>query len=211
MPTAEARRHFVLTATVVYFLVILPLNACDRRTEIRGLLANAIEWAHPYERTRSLKGFKAFLLRGNVVELAVAVVIGAAFSKIVDSFVKGVINPVVGAFGTKNLDGYAWCLKNHCTVTAVGEVKSGVAIAWGSVLGSTLTFVMTAAVVYFLLILPMNKLNERRKAGQPVTPEPVSELDVLTEIRDLLARDAATGRGSVPAPADYHAYNKSRQ
>jgi large conductance mechanosensitive channel len=159
-----------------------------------------------------LKGFKAFLLRGNVVELAVAVVIGAAFSKIVDSFVKGVINPVVGAFGTKNLDGYAWCIKPPCTVVAAtGEVKNGVAVAWGTVLGATLTFVMTAAVVYFLLILPMNKLNERRKAGQPEPAELVTELDVLTEIRDLLAREAATGHGSVPAPADYNAYNKSRQ
>jgi large conductance mechanosensitive channel len=157
-----------------------------------------------------LKGFKAFLMRGNVVELAVAVVIGAAFSKIVDSFVKGIINPVVGALGTKNLDGYPRCLKDNCTVTSIGEVKSGVAIAWGSELGSTLTFVITAAVVYFLLILPMNKLNERRKNGQPEAATPVTELDLLTEIRDLLAREAATGSGTVPAPADYNAYNKSR-
>jgi len=150
-----------------------------------------------------LKGFKAFLLRGNVVELAVAVVIGAAFSKIVDAFVKGIINPVVGLIGTKNLDGYAWCLKDNCVVSATGGVKSGVAIAYGSVLTSMLTFTITAAVVYFGLILPMNTFNERRKSGQlkdgDGTPAPPTEVDLLVEIRDLLAREAA-GRGpSVPS------------
>jgi large conductance mechanosensitive channel len=151
-----------------------------------------------------VKGFKAFLLRGNVVELAVAVVIGAAFSKIVDSFVKGIINPVIGLIGTRNLDGYAWCLKDSCQVTATGEIKSGVAIAYGSVLGSALTFTITAAVVYFGLILPMNTLNERRRSGQlkDTTPPPPTELDLLAEIRDLLAREAA-GRGSTVPNQDH--------
>lgn len=144
-----------------------------------------------------MKGFKAFLLRGNVVELAVAVVVGAAFSKIVDAFVKGVINPVIGAIGTQNLDSYTWCINSPCSVSG-GVVKDGVAILWGSVLGAALTFLITAAVVYFLLILPMNKLNERRKSGKEEVPAQ-TEVDLLVEIRDLLAREAA-GRGpSVPS------------
>jgi large conductance mechanosensitive channel len=180
--------------------------------EISGLSANRHRVRSPYERTRSLKGFKAFLMRGNVVELAVAVVIGAAFSKIVDSFVTGIINPVVGALGTQNLNGYTWCLKPPCLVVAgTGQVTKGVVIAWGSVLGAALSFVITAAVVYFLLILPMNKFNERLRHGQPEAAKPVTELDLLTEIRDLLAREAAGGKGTVPAPADYNAYSKSRQ
>lgn len=149
-----------------------------------------------------MNGFKAFLLRGNVVELAVAVVIGAAFSKIVDAFVKGFINPVVGAIGTQNLDGYYWCLKGPCSIdTATGEISDGVAIAWGSVLGATLTFTITAAVVYFLLILPMNKLNERRKAGKEPEVPRKTELELLAEIRDLLAREAGVSGRAVHLPA----------
>ena len=101
------------------------------------------------------QGFKAFLMRGNVVDLAVAVVIGAAFTNIVNSLVKGIINPVVGAIGTKNLDSYTSCLKSPCHMNADGTVRSGIPIMWGSVLGATLTFVITAAVVYFLKVLPM--------------------------------------------------------
>lgn len=150
-----------------------------------------------------MKGFKAFLLRGNVVELAVAVVIGAAFSKIVDAFVKGIINPVVGLIGTQNLDGYTWCLKAQCQVSATGEIKSGVVIAYGSVLGSALTFTITAAVVYFGLILPMTKFNERRKAGKDEAPAVVTEVELLAEIRDLLARESAGRNARVPAPIDH--------
>jgi large conductance mechanosensitive channel len=146
-----------------------------------------------------VKGFKAFLLRGNVVELAVAVVVGAAFSKIVDAVVKGVINPVIGAIGTQNLDNYVWCVKERCKVGSGGEVTGGVGVAYGSVAGAALTFVITAAVVYFGLILPMNKLNERIKAGkEPEVPKP-TELELLTEIRDLLARQAESGAGAIPA------------
>ncbi|ARP71730.1 mechanosensitive ion channel protein [Streptomyces pluripotens] len=140
------------------------------------------------------QGFKAFLMRGNVVDLAIAVVIGAAFTNIVSSLVKGVINPLVGAIGTQNLDHYSFCLKGPCAVGADGTVKSGVAILWGSVLGSTLTFVFTAAVVYFLMVLPMSKYLARqaaRKADQEDTKEvievtEVTELEVLKEIRDTL-------------------------
>ncbi|MFF8032431.1 MULTISPECIES: MscL family protein [unclassified Streptomyces] len=145
-----------------------------------------------------LAGFKAFLTRGNVVELAVAVVIGAAFTNIVNAVVKGVINPLVGAFGTRNLDSYSSCLKGPCEGT--GDAATGVRILWGSVLGATLQFLITAAVVYFLMVLPMAKylarVEARRKAKES-TQEVVgvTELEVLKEIRDTLVAQRGTGHG----------------
>jgi large conductance mechanosensitive channel len=143
-------------------------------------------------------GFKAFLMRGNVVDLAVAVVIGAAFTSIVNSVVKGVINPLVGAIGTKNLDSYQSCLKEPCKVAADGTVTEGVAILWGSVLGAALTFVITAAVVYFLMVLPMSKylarVEARRKAKEGTHEViEVTELEVLKEIRDALVAQRGSG------------------
>ena len=138
------------------------------------------------------QGFKAFLMRGNVVDLAVAVVIGAAFTNIVNAVVKGVINPLVGAIGTKNLDHYSSCLTGTC------EGDEGIQILWGSVLGATLTFVITAAVVDFLMVLPMAKylarVEARRKAKEGTQEViEVSELEVLKEIRDALVAQRGSG------------------
>ncbi|WP_055484216.1 large conductance mechanosensitive channel protein MscL [Streptomyces sp. WMMB 322] len=152
------------------------------------------------EKKGLLGGFKEFLMRGNVVELAVAVVVGTAFSKIVDSVVKGLINPLVGAIGTKDLEKYRSCLKDPCKINeATGEVTQGVPINWGPVLSASLTFLITAAVVYFLMILPMTRYKERL-AARKTTPEPppeVNEVDLLTEIRDLLAAQRADPDGSL--------------
>jgi large conductance mechanosensitive channel len=135
------------------------------------------------------EGFKAFLMRGNVVDLAVAVVIGAAFTNIVNSVVQGIINPLVGALGTKDLDSYASCIKGPCTGS--GAEATGIRMMWGSVLGATLSFVITAAVVYFLMVLPMAKYlarQEARRKAKEGTHEviEVTELEVLKEIRDAL-------------------------
>lgn len=142
------------------------------------------------------EGFKAFLMRGNVIDLAVAVVIGAAFTNIVNSVVKGIINPLVGAIGTKNLDSYTYCLKDPCTGS--GDTAKGVQIMWGSVLGATLSFVITAAVVYFLMVLPMAKFLARQAARQKAKEGAqevmeVSELEVLKEIRDALVAQRGPG------------------
>lgn len=150
------------------------------------------------EKTSVLQGFKAFLTRGNVVDLAVAVVIGAAFTNIVNSVVKGVINPLVGAFGTKNLDSYSSCLKGPCE--GAGDAATGVRILWGSVLGATLQFLITAAVVYFLMVLPMAKylarVEARRKAKEGAREVvEITELEVLKEIRDTLVAQRGTERG----------------
>ena len=150
------------------------------------------------EKKSLLTGFREFLMRGNVVELAVAVVIGTAFSKIVDSVVKGLINPLVGAVGTKDLAGYSSCLKDPCKVDkATGEVVSGIPINWGPVLSASITFLITAAVVYFLMILPMNKYKERLAAREPEEETPPTEVELLAEIRDLLSsarKDGSIGQ-----------------
>lgn len=148
-----------------------------------------------------LEGFKAFLMRGNVIDLAVAVVIGAAFTNVVNSVVKGVINPVVGAFGTQDLNKYSSCLKAPCKTNAAGEAVSGIPIMWGTVLSSVLTFVITAAVVYFLMVMPMSKYLARRARQQAAKEEvqevmEVSELEVLKEIRDALVAQRGPGQNN---------------
>ncbi|RFU83372.1 large conductance mechanosensitive channel protein MscL [Streptomyces triticagri] len=151
-----------------------------------------------------LQGFKAFLMRGNVIDLAVAVVIGAAFTNIVNAVVKGVINPLVGAFGTQDLENYKSCLKAPCKMVD-GEMD-GIQIEWGSVLSATLSFLITAAVVYFLMVLPMAKylarVEERRKAKEGAEELiEVTELEVLKEIRDsLVAQRGAQNGGPGTGP-----------
>ncbi|MFF5899386.1 MscL family protein [Streptomyces argenteolus] len=138
-----------------------------------------------------LEGFKAFLMRGNVIDLAVAVVIGAAFTNVVNAIVKGIINPLVGAFGTQDLERYRSCLRGPCGADPETGQAEGIEILWGSVLSAGLSFLITAAVVYFLMVMPMAKYLARRaaahaaKEGVKETLE-VSELEVLKEIRDEL-------------------------
>ncbi|MGW7411430.1 large conductance mechanosensitive channel protein MscL [Streptomyces sp. NPDC054863] len=151
------------------------------------------------EKTSLLEGFKAFLMRGNVIDLAVAVVIGAAFTNIVNSIVKGVINPLVGAFGTKDLEHYSSCLKNPCKV--VDGTMQGIPIMWGSVLSAVLSFLITAAVVYFLMVLPMAKYLAKR-AAKLKSKEAVAEvmeateIEVLKEIRDALIAQRGSGHSN---------------
>ncbi|MRG60987.1 large conductance mechanosensitive channel protein MscL [Agromyces sp. CFH 90414] len=146
-----------------------------------------------------LKGFKEFILRGNVIELAVAVVIGAAFTAVVNSVVTNLINPLIGAiFRADSLD-------TALVVTIPSLDGEGAQIKFGAVLGALLTFAIVAAVVYFVFVLPMNTLKERaeakRKAGRPDPDEPESELTLLAEIRDLLAaRPQRSSQPSEPTP-----------
>ncbi|MDX2917418.1 MULTISPECIES: large conductance mechanosensitive channel protein MscL [Streptomyces] len=149
-----------------------------------------------------LEGFKAFLMRGNVIDLAVAVVIGAAFTNIVNAVVKGVINPLVGAFGTQDLDHYSSCLQGPCITDPKTGEMDGIEILWGSVLSATFSFLITAAVVYFLMVLPMAKYLARRAAMQAAKESvretiEVSELEVLKEIRDELVSQRT---GGAPGP-----------
>jgi large conductance mechanosensitive channel len=126
-----------------------------------------------------IDGFKKFLLRGNVIDLAVAVVVGVAFNELVKSVVDGFINPLIAAiFGETDL-------------TGVGRFEINEAVfSFGLILDSLLDFVLIAAAIYFLIVLPINKLNERRQRGREPEPEAVPEdVALLREIRDLLTRD----------------------
>ena len=141
-----------------------------------------------------LKGFKEFILRGNVIDLAVAVVIGAAFTAVVNSIVENIFNPLIGAlFNASSLD-EAFVVSLPTVDGATAEVR------FGAVLGAIITFLIVAAVVYFVFVMPMNVLKEhaeaRRKAGAPKPEDPETELTLLTEIRDLLAADRATASGA---------------
>ncbi|MFI9079550.1 large conductance mechanosensitive channel protein MscL [Streptomyces sioyaensis] len=158
-----------------------------------------------------LQGFKEFLMRGNVIELAVAVVVGAAFTNIVNAVVKGIINPLVGALGSQNLDHYQSCLTATCaTDPKTGAFTDGIYILWGSVLSAALTFLITAAVVYFLMILPINKWKERQAARKPADEAPLgpTEIELLTEIRDALI---AQHHGAMPVPSRTIGIQKTRE
>jgi large conductance mechanosensitive channel len=126
---------------------------------------------------RVLKGFKDFLMRGNVIDLAVAVVIGTAFTAIVTSITEHLIQPLVAAIGGTNVTGLAW------TIVA-GNDKS--TIDFAAIITAILNFMIIAAVVYFMLVFPLKKLQERRKRGEEPGPAEPTDIELLTEIRDLL-------------------------
>ena len=123
------------------------------------------------------QGFKKFLMRGNVFELAVAVVMGTAFTAVVTSVVTNLINPLIAALGGRNAIGLAIQL-------VADNPKSR--IDFGAVITAVINFVIIAAVVYLAFVLPMTKIMERRARGKEPEPSVITEVDVLTEIRDLL-------------------------
>jgi len=139
-----------------------------------------------------LKGFREFIVRGNVIDLAVAVVIGAAFTAVVTAIVTAVINPLIGAlFNAESL--------NTALPVVIPTMSGGESVMYfGAVIGAVLNFLIVAAVVYFALVMPINHLKrqaeQRRRAGEPVVDDAAAptEIELLAEIRDLLAkRDGA--------------------
>ncbi|ASF11317.1 large-conductance mechanosensitive channel [Nocardia brasiliensis NBRC 14402] len=122
-----------------------------------------------------LKGFKEFLMRGNVIDLAVAVVMGTAFTTVVTSVTKGVINPLLAVFGSTNELGLGVQLISS---------KPATFIQIGPIITAFINFVVVAAVLYFVLMVPMKTIKNRfgtTKAAEP------TETELLIEIRDLLA------------------------
>ena len=151
-----------------------------------------------------MKGFKEFLLRGNVIDLAVAVVIGAAFTAIVSTIVKALINPLIGAvFNASSLD-------QALKVTIPTVSGEGATLYFGAIIGAVINFVIVAAVVYFALVVPVNHLKkvafERVKNDEEQTPQdvPPTDVEVLLEIRDLLRpqNGGATSTGAHIAPSN---------
>ena len=136
---------------------------------------------------RWIDEFKAFIHRGNVIDLAVAVVIGAAFSGIVTAIVTSVFNPLIGALF--NAESLAKALP--VTIPAIGDGKDAT-LYFGAVIAAVIQFLLVAVVVYFALVVPINFIKKRafqkKEAGIPAVKEdtPPTELELLTDIRDLL-------------------------
>ena len=119
-----------------------------------------------------LKEFKEFISKGNVLDLAVGIIIGAAFTGIVDSFVKDIISPLLGIFGKANFD--------EMTLT----IKDGVVIRYGAFLTNLISFLVVAFVV-FLIVKAANRF---KKEAPAVPAAPAEDVVLLTQIRDLLAK-----------------------
>jgi large conductance mechanosensitive channel len=133
-----------------------------------------------------IKGFRDFILRGNVIELSIAVVIGSAFTALVGAFTANIINPIVASAGGIDAAGLGFRLRSGNDATFVDV---------GAVITALVTFLITAAVVYFLFVVPMNRASARLRAhaeapGAVEEPMPV-DIALLTEMRDLLKEMAA--------------------
>jgi large conductance mechanosensitive channel len=141
-----------------------------------------------------LKGFKSFLLRGNVVDLAVAVVIGAAFTAVVNQFADSFLTPLVNLLGGGGKLGGSFEIADQT-------------FRWGEFVGQAITFVLTAAVIYFLVVVPVHRLFERLARGDEPHQVGPTQLELLVEIRDLLRAQQElplvepAGGGHSPQPA----------
>jgi len=121
-----------------------------------------------------LKGFKDFLLRGNVVDLAVAVVIGVAFAAVVAAFTAALLTPLIAMVtGGGGVGG---------TFTINGE-----SFDYGSFISALIAFILTAAVIYLVVVVPIRRIQERRQRGEEAGQAAPTDVELLAEIRDLLA------------------------
>ena len=133
-----------------------------------------------------LKGFKEFILKGNVLDLAVAVIIGTAFSAVINALVSAVLMPLISALvGSPDFDSFA-----------VVELN-GNTISFGVLLTAVVNFLLIAATVYFVIVLPMNRMIAGRNRRLGIEPsEPVDpQIVLLTEIRDALASQSSRANG----------------
>lgn len=125
-----------------------------------------------------LKGFKDFLMRGNVIDLAVAVIIGTAFTAIVTAFSNGLIKPLINAIGGSDA-------AQGLGFKVLGDNPSTF-MDFGGVINAAINFLIIAGVVYFLIVLPVKHIQERRKRGEEAGQSEPTDVELLTEIRDLL-------------------------
>ena len=129
-----------------------------------------------------IKEFKNFLMRGNVIDLAVGIAIGVAFTTLVGSFGANFVNPIVAAVGGDNQEGFGFKITDSAATF----------VNIGGIINALIVFVVTMAVIYFVIVAPMQKLQELRKRGVEPEPEDVPEdIALLREIRDSLNRGGA--------------------
>jgi large conductance mechanosensitive channel len=139
------------------------------------------------------QGFKDFIMRGNVVDLAVGVVIGAAFTTVISQFTKSFLEPLIRLV-TLALTGGRTLSKSVPTVWGVG-------FDWAAFLNALVAFLLTALALYFLVVFPLNRLAERRRRGEEPPPKsPSEEIKLLTEIRDALVAQSQTSSAGRHSP-----------
>ncbi len=131
------------------------------------------------------QGFKEFITKGNVIDLAVAVVIGGAFTAIVNAVVSAIITPLVSLFFDAGATG-------EIGIQMTGIYAQEVTFPIGDLISAIISFLAVALVVYFVFVVPMNKYKERQAARNPAVEEETlpTEQELLIEIRDALRRDA---------------------
>ncbi|KAF0228357.1 MAG: large conductance mechanosensitive [Beijerinckiaceae bacterium] len=136
-----------------------------------------------------LKEFKDFALKGNVVDLAIGVIIGAAFGKIVDSMVGDIMMPLIGAiFGGLNFDNYFIALAKTVTATNLADAaKQGAVLGYGKFITVSINFAIIAFVL-FMVVRAMNKLKKAEAEAPAAPAAPPAQEVLLTEIRDLLKK-----------------------
>ncbi|MFL6126103.1 large-conductance mechanosensitive channel protein MscL [Actinophytocola sp.] len=139
------------------------------------------------------KGFKDFLMRGNVVDLAVAVIIGTAFTAIVTAITDSFIKPLIAAFGGTKVTGLSW---------QIVDGNKASTMDFAAIVTALINFLIIAAVVYFILVFPMKKLQDRRKRGEEPGPSEPTDVELLTEIRDLLRQQQSQ------QPVPQHGYQQ---
>ena len=128
-----------------------------------------------------IQGFKTFITRGNVIDLAIAVVIGTAFAKVVDTVIGALVNPILARVGGGNVgEGLGIQLGDK------GNAETFINI--GDIINALIVFLLTALVVYLVFVVPMNKWIERRSRGDDAEEEVEENTELLREIRDLLKR-----------------------
>jgi len=123
-----------------------------------------------------LNGFKKFILRGNVIDLAIAVVIGLAFNAVIHALVADIVTPLIAAIVGK---------PNFETLTFTVHHSR---FLYGDLINNAIVFISVAAAIYFFVVAPMNAAQARRRGPDEPEPEVAEEIELLTEIRDLLAR-----------------------
>ncbi len=131
-----------------------------------------------------LKEFKEFAMKGNLVDIAVAFVMGAAFNRVVTSFTGGLISPLVGMLTGKDLTQNKWVIQEQIKDAAGTIIQPEVALLWGAFLTAIIDFIIVAFVM-FLIIKAINSLKKSEPVAAPPTPE---EVVLLREIRDALKK-----------------------
>ena len=149
-----------------------------------------------------LEEFKKFALRGNAVDLAIGVVIGAAFGRIVESIVGDIFTPLVGAVtGGLDFSNYFVPLSSEVTANSLAEAKKqGAVFAWGNFLTVLINFLIVAWILFFV-VKAINRLKvlEAIKLGTGPQPETPADVKLLAEIRDILAKGPPPGQSAAPA------------